>query len=216
MSAYIIDVPEQIKILLKRIDNYTLNKQYGEGNIPHLCIKVKHNNGFAWFGVHILEAPINVWPTELRDRIRTEVVEGLDKICDVQEIVTDMERLLDSIFDVVSGRKRPTIFGGLGNDLLQLHTDGNVQLDVYREYRNGDTLSYGGFEGELLISGRWYRFFLYHRGIMLYNYIDTEAAIRIISNALIKQFPEIFDEDETDFVQVDGTLERTRNKRRDS
>lgn len=216
MSAHIVEVPDHIKILLKRIENYTVNRQYGEGNIPHLCIKVKHNNGFAWFGVHILEAPTQNWSVELRDEIEASIRDGLDKICDIQELVTDMPRLMDSISDVVSQRKRPTIFGGQGNDLLQLHTGGNVQLDVYREFRNADTLSYGGFEGELLICNRWYQFFLYHRGVMLYNYIDQETAGRLIEKALITQFPEIFDEDEQDFVQVDRHIERTRNKRKEN
>jgi hypothetical protein len=216
VSAHIVEVPDQIKILLKRIENYTVNRQYGEGNIPHLCIKVKHNNGFAWFGVHILEAPAQNWSVEIRDQIEKEIRDGLEKICDIQELVTDMPRLMDSISDVVSSRKRPTLFGGLGNDLLQLHTDGNVQLDVYRDHPNADTLSYGGFEGELVINNRWYHFFLYHRGVILYNYIDTEVAKSIISRALIRQFPEIFDENEEDFVQVDRHVERTRNKRREA
>jgi hypothetical protein len=216
MSAHIVEVPDNIKILLKRIENYTSNKQYGEGNIPHLCIKVKHSNGFAWFGVHILEAPASIWSIEIRDLIEKEIRDGLEKICDIQELVTDMPRLMDSISDVVSSRKRPTIFGGQGNDLLQLHTDGNVQLDVYREHPNGDTLSYGGFEGELALNNRWYPFFLYHRGVILYNYIDDKAAKSIITRALIRQFPEIFDEDDLDFVIVDRHVERTRNKRREA
>ncbi|QBJ02910.1 hypothetical protein MZD04_gp384 [Pseudomonas phage Psa21] len=216
MSAHIVEVHDVIKILLKRIENYTVNKQYGEGNIPHLCIKVKHNNGFAWFGVHILEAPAQNWSIEIRDQIEKEIQEGLNKICDIQELVTDMPRLMDSISDVVSSRKRPTIFGGMGNDLLQLHMEGNVQLDVYRNDRNPDTLSYGGFEGELMLNGRWYTFFLYHRGVILYNYIDSEIAVNMIRRALTRQFPEIFDEDDLDFVQVDRSVDRTRNKRREA
>jgi len=216
MSAHIVEVPDTIRILLKRIEQYTVNRQYGEGNIPHLCIKVKHNNGFAWFGVHILEAPVQHWSVETRDEIEAEIRNGLDKICDIQELVTDMPRLMDSISDVVSSRKRPTIFGGMGNDLLQLHTDGNVQLDVYREHHNADTLSYGGFEGEVRMNGRWYHFFLYHRGVILYNYIDAEVAKRMITRALTRQFPEIFDEDDADFVQVDRTADRTRNKRKEA
>ncbi|WDS62060.1 hypothetical protein [Pseudomonas phage D6] len=216
MSAHIVEVPDVIRILLKRIENYTVNKQYGEGNIPHLCIKVKHNNGFAWFGVHILEAPAQHWSIDERDQIENEIRDGLEKICDIQELVTDMPRLMDSISDVVSYRKRPTLFGGQGNDLLQLHAEGNVQLDVYREYHNADTLSYGGFEGELMINGRWFHFFLYHRGVILYNYIDAPVAERMITRALTRQFPEIFDEDSADFVQVNRITDRTRNKRREA
>lgn len=216
MSAHIIEVPDHIKILLKRIEGYTLNKQYGEGNIPHLCIKVKHNNGFAWFGVHILEAPATNWSIEIRDQIEDAIRDGLEKICDIQELVTDMPRLMDSISDVVSSRKRPTLFGGQGNDLLQLHTDGNVQLDVYRDHPNPDTLSYGGFSGEVLMNGRWYPFFLYHRGVILYNYIEAGAAESIITRALTRQFPEIFDDDTSDFVQVEAHVDRTRNKRREA
>lgn len=215
MSAHIVEIHDHIKILLKRIENYTQNRQYGEGNIPHLCIKVKHNNGFAWFGVHILEAPVANWSVEIRDQLQQDIIDGLDKICDVQELITDMPRLMDSISDVVSSRKRPTLFGGQGNDLLQLHMDGNVQLDMYREHRNPDTLSYGGFEGEILLNGRWYPFFMYHRGVILYNYVDSVTATAMITRALTRQFPEIFDEDEPDFVQVDHSIDRTRNKRKE-
>lgn len=216
MSAHIVEVPEVIRVLLKRIENYTVDKQYGEGNIPHLCIKVKHNNGFAWFGVHILEATVPVWTQEQRDEIEVEIRSGLDKICDVQELVTDMPRLMDSIFDVVSQRKRPTIFGGMGNDFIQLHANSNVQLDVYREHRNAETLSYGGFEGEVMVNGRWYSCFLYHRGVILYNYIDMAAAEKLITLALTRQFPEIFDEDEGPFVEIERIIDRTRNKRREA
>lgn len=215
MSAHIVEIHDVIKILLKRIDNYTLNRQYGEGNIPHLCIKVKHNNGFAWFGVHILEAPATNWSIEIRDQLEASIREGLDKICDVTELVTDMARLLDSISDVVSSRKRPTIFGGVGNDFLQLHMEGNVQFDVYRDHPNPDTLSYGGFDGEVHINGRWYHFFIYHRGVILYNYIDAPAAVQMIERALTRQFPELFDTSDGTFVQVDHIVERTRNKRRE-
>jgi len=215
MSAHIVEVPDLVRILLKRIENYTLNKGYGEGNVPHLCIKVKHNNGFAWFGVHILEAPIAVWTPGERDLIETEIREGLDKICDIQELVTDMPRLLDSISDVVSQRKRPTVFGGNGNDLLQLHANSNIQLDVYRDFRNPETLSYGGFEVEVMVNGRWYAGFLYHRGVILYNYIDNEAAQKLITLALTRQFPELFDIDDGEIVVVDRIIDRTRNKRRE-
>lgn len=215
MSAHIVEVPDVIRILLKRIENYTLNRQYGEGNIPHLCIKVKHNNGFAWFGVHILESPAQGWLPEEREKIEHEIRDGLEKICDIQELVTDMPRLMDSILDVVSQRKRPTIYGGQGNDFLQLHANSNVQFDVYREHRNAETLSYGGYEGEVVINNRWYPFFLYHRGVILYNYIDQDTAKRLIQLALIRQFPEFFDDADDDFVAIDRIVDRTRNKRRE-
>lgn len=216
MSAHIVEIHDTIKILLKRIDNYTLNKQYGEGNIPHLCIKVKHHNGFAWFGAHILEAPVQNWSIEIRDELEAAIREGLDKICDVVELITDMSRLLDSISDVVSARKRPTLFGGTGNDLLQLHMEGNVQLDVYRDSPNPDTLTYGGFEGEVCINGCWYYAFLYHRGVIIYNYIDSPTAMSMIDRALSRQFPELFDLTEGSIAQVDRIVERTRNKRREA
>ncbi|MNE71372.1 hypothetical protein D3C80_1672400 [compost metagenome] len=56
---------------------------------------------------------------------------------------------------------------------------------------------------------------MYHRGVILYNYIDTETATAMITRALTRQFPEIFDEDEPGFVQVDHIIDRTRNKRKE-
>lgn len=216
MSAHIVEIHDTIKILLKRIDNYTQNRQYGEGNIPHLCIKVKHNNGFAWFGVHVLEAPASSWSSEIKEQLEHDIRDGLDKICDVTEWVTDMPRLLDSISDVVTSRKRPTLFGGGGNDFIQLHMDGNVQLDIYRDQPNPDTLTYGGFEGEALINGRWYYLFLYHRGVILYNYVDAAKATTMIERALTRQFPELFDTEDGELVQIGRVVDRTRNKRREA
>lgn len=216
MSAHIVEIHDTIKILLKRIDGYTSNRQYGEGNIPHLCIKVKHNNGFVWFGVHILEATADNWSLEVRERLEREIRDGLDKIIDVVELVTEMPRLMDSISDVVSARKRPTLFGGQGNDFVQLHMDGNVQLDIYREYPNPDTLSYGGFEGEVNVNGRWYPCFIYHRGVILYNYVDQATATVMATRALTRQFSELFDELDGEFVQLERSVDRTRNKRREA
>lgn len=217
MSSHIVEVPDLITVLLKRIDNYTQNNQYGRDNIPHLCIKVKHSNGYAWFGLHVLSSnPDAEWTPAATNLLDTRIRDGLSKICDVVSMETDMVRLLDSIHDVVVGRKRPTIYGSEVNDFMQLHLAQNVQLDVYRSGCNPDTLSYGGFESEVRIFDKWYNFFIYHRGVILYNYISELDIKEMVKEGLHAAFPEIFGFEDDIEVETDiKVVTRTRNKRRD-
>jgi hypothetical protein len=210
MSTQIIDEKGLITLVIKRIENYTTNHQSGEDNIPHLCVKAKHANGYAWFGVHIIAAEQRQWTGPEYDFLAKRFMDAMSKACDLQELVSELPRLMDSIQDVVTGRKRPTIFGGTGNDLLQMHMDRNVQLDVYRDGPNDETLTYGGFEGDLYLNGSWHHCFIYHRGIILTNYIDIQQAEEMAAVALSRAFPEIFSEE----VQIQLTREviRTRNK----
>lgn len=209
MSAQIIQLP-YITLFIRRIADYTTNHQSGRDNIPHLCVKARHNQGFAWFGVHITAYESRQWSTAEYEKLSERFVDSMYKICDVQELVTDLPRLMDSIQDVVTGRKRPTLFGGEGNDLLQMHMGQNVQLDVYRGKLNPDTLTYGGFEGQLYMNGQWFNCFLYHRGIILTNYIDQTIAKGLAEEALQAAFPEVFGGSVD--IEIDAEVDRTRNK----
>lgn len=213
MSSHIIEVPDTIRILLKRIENYTINKQYGEANIPHLCIKVRHSDGFAWFGLHVLTSNPANWNPLVKDQVESLIVDGLNKICDVQELETDMKRMSESVNDIVTSRKRPVLYGDYGNELINLHMESNVQIDAYRNQPNPETLTYGGFSGEVQLNGRWYPCFIYHRAVILYNYVDVATAEAMVQRALTRQFPELF-EDSDNFVIIDTEVQRTRNKRR--
>ncbi|BEG72606.1 hypothetical protein [Pseudomonas phage PA1C] len=215
MSTKIINLPF-VQLVLKRISDYTLNHQSGLDDVPHLCVKVKHNNGYAWFGVNILNHETRAWSSFEVDEMKARFLEAINKLCDVIEIVTDVSRLMESIQDVVTGRKRPTFFGGHGNDMIQMHTINNVQLDVYREDINSDTMSYGGFAAEVRINGQDYPLFLYHRGVILYHYINEVDAKRLIVDSLTNNFGELFENYEVDeqHVNVFRVVERTRNKNR--
>jgi hypothetical protein len=214
MSAHIVEIPDVIRILLKRIENYTVNKQYGESNIPHLCIKVRHGEGgIAWFGLHVLWKDETNWSPELKDAIEALVVDGLSKIVDIRELETDMKRLAESVNDIVTSRKRPVLYGDHNNEMINLHMEANVQVDVYRDHPNPDTLSYGGYSGEICMNGRWYPCFIYHRSIILYNYVTIETARDMVVRSLSRMFPELFDV-EDNFVSMDSEIQRTRNKRR--
>lgn len=209
MSAQIIQLP-YITLIIRRIADYTTNHQSGKDNIPHLCVKARHHNGFAWFGVHITSFEGRPWTQAEYEEVSDRFVNAMHKICDIQELITDLPRLMDSIQDVVTGRKRPTLFGGDGNDLLQMHMGQNVQLDVYRGQLNKDTLTYGGFEGQVYMNGQWFYCFLYHRGIILTNYIDKAGAKEMAEAALQSAFPEVFGGHAE--VEIDEEIDRTRNK----
>lgn len=215
MATKIINLP-YLQLIIKRISDYTLNHQSGLDDVPHLCVKVRHNNGFAWFGINILSHDQRPWTRFEVDEVNSRFLEGINKMCDIIEIVTDVPRLLESIQDVTSGRKRPTFFGGQGNDMIQMHTINNVQLDVYREEFNKETLTYGGFTAEIEIGGHIYPAFLYHRGVILYHYIDEKAAKDLIVESLSNNFGELFASDgyeiHPDDVVVGRIVQRTRNK----
>ena len=215
MSTKIINLP-YVQLVLKRISDYTLNHQSGLDDVPHLCVKVKHNNGYAWFGVNIMNHEVRPWTRFEIDEVNARFLEAINKLCDVIEIVTDVVRLMESIQDVVTGRKRPTFFGGRGNDMIQMHTFNNVQLDVYREEVNPDTMTYGGFVADVKINGEIYPLFLYHRGVILYHYIDVNDAKQLILDSLQNDFSELFPGhtvEESD-ITVYKSVERTRNKNR--
>ncbi|ANM45104.1 hypothetical protein fnug_337 [Pseudomonas phage fnug] len=214
--ASIISLPF-IKLVISRNNNYTVNHQSGTDNVPHLCVKVKHSNGYAWFGIIIVdyEKRTSGWTEEEFNAVVTRFHEAMNSQCDIQRLETDINRLMDSIQDVVTGRKRPTLFGGDGNDFIQMHLQNNIQLDIYRNEINEDTLTYGGYRGKVSLRHGYeeYNFFLYHRGIILNHYIDAEIAKELIEDALNKTFPEIT---YLPRATVEPTaVERTRNRHLD-
>lgn len=54
MSTFLIR-RDKITILLKLLTNHTINHQSGVDNVPHLCIKVAHGDGYGWYGLQILD-----------------------------------------------------------------------------------------------------------------------------------------------------------------
>jgi hypothetical protein len=210
MSTQIIQLPH-VTMVIKRITDFTVNHQSGLDNIPHLCVKAQHHNGYAWFGLNLITFQSRQWTAEETATLVTRFNEAMNNICDIKEIVTDMDRLIDSIQDIVIGRKRPTIFGGEGNDLLQMHLANNIQLDVYRETINPDSLTYGGFQGAVLIDGEWRDFLMYHRGVIISNYIDEDTAEELARNSINENFKEFLFLD-SDSIEVDRVVERTRNR----
>lgn len=220
MSTNIISLP-YIKMVLNRINDYTANNQSGVDNIPHCNIKVKHSNGFAWFGVNILDFKKQQWTIFEEDEVKARLLASLNHLCDIVEIVTDMNRLIDAIKDIISERKQPTVYGGEGNLFIQNTLSNNIQMDIYRDDLPTDVLTYGGFAFDLHIDDRSLVGFLYHRGIIIYNYINETIARELVINSVIDQFGDIFDLTIADIgkdldVTVFNTFKRQRTNTKHS
>jgi hypothetical protein len=206
--------------VIKRITDYTVNTQAGRDNVPHLCVKAQHNNGFAWFGVSLITFQSRPWTPDETKQVRDRLIEAMHRMCDILEFTTDLSRLMDSIRDIVVGRKRPTIFGGGVNEFMQMYLPNNIQFDVFRTEINPNTLTYGGFKVQVNVRDTELFGFLYHRGVILTNYISDADAIEITEAALRDAFPEMFadvaptEADATIHVSVLEVVERNRNKNR--
>ncbi|AEH03774.1 hypothetical protein AVT69_gp349 [Pseudomonas phage PhiPA3] len=213
MSAQIVNLPF-VTLIVQRINDYTVNHQSGTDNIPHLCVKVKHANGFAWFGINVMPGfEQRNWTSSESNQVRERFLDAIHLLTDVVEMVSNVDRLMDSLQSIVSGHKRSIQICAPHNEFLQCYLNNNIQLDVYREEVNEEIMSYGGFFFTVNIRNQDYPGFLYHRGIILYNYIDEDEAKLLISSNLDTLYPELIGCDlEADDIIIHKVVERTRNR----
>lgn len=214
MTTQIVTCPN-MTLVIKRLTDYTVKHLSGLSNIPHLCVKVRHQNGFAWFGVNVIGiTDTSPWNAQLEETILKSFIDAMRKIIDMEALESDIALLMRSLQDITTGRKRPIMYGGNSNEFIQICADNNVQVEVYRHEVKHDATTYGGFFATVRVKGKTYPVMVYHRGIILYNYLTTEAVCEMIRTELTSKFPEVFDHDSfvvryTDIMQVP----RNRNKR---
>ena len=179
-------------MVLARITNYKQSHQSGWDNIPHACIKVKHNLGYAWFGLIIMcgESDEDSLKDITRDELSKIMIEAIYDVCDVVEILTDIDRLVTTIDDIVTKKYKPTAFVS-GTELLQMTLDNNVRVIVYQEGETlpDDVTAKGGFALSVNADGIEYTGILHHRGIILSNYISQENALEVVTRELKNAFP---------------------------
>lgn len=193
-----------ITLMLKRINNYNTNHQDGYENIPHLCIKIKHNNGYAWFGLSILKYNNVAWTERMRATVKSEILLALGKLTDLVEVVSDMDRTIDSILEVVNEKKTNLLIANNNeqtgdkldtyalrnerieqrNVLLTLNLANSVIFEVYDGDFDVDKLSYGGFALEVELNNKTCPGILFHRSVVLNNYIDEFTAKEIVEHTL--------------------------------
>ncbi len=193
-----------VTLLLNRINNYNQNHQDGYENIPHLCIKIKHNNGYAWYGLTVIKYKNVGWTTEMRSDVKTEILSGLAKLTDLVEVVSDMDRIIDSILEVVNEKKTNLLIANNSdhsgdmldtyslrneksesrNILLTLNLANSVVFEVYDGDFDFDKLSYGGFALEVVLNGKTCPGIMFHRSVVVNNYIDEHKAKEIVEYTL--------------------------------
>lgn len=202
-------------LVIKRLTDYTVRHLSGLSNIPHLCVKVRHPNGFAWFGVNVIGiTDTKPWTRVVEEEILKKFIDSLQNIIDMESLETDVQLLMRSLQDITTGRKRPLMFGGTGNEFVQISSENNIQIEVYRDEVKHEATTYGGFFATVRVRDRTYPVMAYHRGIILYNYLTKEAVCELIRKELPAQFPEVFpcDEITVRFSDIE-VIPRNRNKK---
>lgn len=198
MDNLIIEL-DDIKLLIKRITNFNMDHQEGWSSIPQQCIKVKHGNGYAWFGINILNYKNVDWDIYKRSELEREIKESLFKLTDVEEIVSDISRTVDFILEIVNGRKAAALINYNSDQsneyllrsaevenqiLLSVSLSNGVSLEVYESEMDSNALSYGGYALELTTDKGKFPAMLYHRNVILSNYITCQLAQEIAENVI--------------------------------
>lgn len=216
MTTMIVPTPTAT-LLIKRLTDFTVKRLAGIDNIPHLCVKVRHGDGYAWFGINVLSITDSTpWSHQTLTATTALFMETMNKIVDLKEMITDVNRLMDSIQDVTTNRRRPIMFGGDSNEKMQITAKNNVQIEVYQKAVKEESQSYGGhmFEIDLfnnINESTTYGVFVYHRGIVLYNYADVEETKEFLVKTINEAFPEIQHVELGD-VRYVAQVERHRSK----
>lgn len=215
MSATQIVTCPNMTLIIKRLTDYTVKHHSGLSNIPHLCVKVRHQNGFAWFGVNVVGiTDTSPWSKVLEDQILKQFEEAMQKIVDLESLESDIPLLLRSLQDISTGRKRPVMFGGKSNEFIQICSVNNVQIEAYRNEVKQESVTYGGYFLTVNVRDKTHPVMVYHRGVILYNYITKEAVHELVRNELCSNFPEVFPLMETTIRFSDiMQLPRNRSKR---
>lgn len=196
MSTQIVPTPV-MTMVIKRLTDYTVKRCDGISNIPHLCVKVRHADGFSWFGINILHiTDTSPWSEATATTVRELFTDAMHKIVDLKEMRTEVPRLMDSIQDITTGRRRPIMFGAGYNEKIQITAQNNIQIEVYRNTVKEESQSYGGYLYELTTydasgSPTNLALFVYHRGVILYNNAMPEEISDFVLAELRASFPEL-------------------------
>lgn len=215
MSTMIAPTPTAT-LLIKRLTDFTVKRLAGVDNIPHLCVKVKHGDGFAWFGINVLSiTDKTMWSQETTEKTAEIFMDTMRKIIDLEEMITDVGRLMESIRDITTGRRRPIMFGGVSNEKMQITAANNVQIEVFSDSVAEESLSYGGHMFELDLHSdettTQYALFVYHRGIVLYNYADPDEIAAFVRKSINEAFPELISVEPEDLRYI-TQVDRQRSK----
>lgn len=213
MSTQIIQANKAM-LVIKRITDFTVNHQSGFDNIPHLCIKIQHGNGFAWFGLNVIPMmDIDVFSSSEQESLKNNIISALNRLTDIVKIETDMDRLMSNVSDIITHNQAACIYGNQNsNDYIYIDGKHNIQLEIYRDVVDESSSSFGGYKGYVIINNDKYPFLLFHKSVILNNYISMKDAEDFVVRTLVGTFGNIacFNISNKDVVTED-IVERTRN-----
>lgn len=218
MNAKIVNFKAYpMTMVINRLTDYTTQHFSGLDDVPHLCVKVRHNNGFAWFGLSIITPPPKpssqlIWPVGVVRDVKKQFLEAMSQVIDMTEMDSDVDLLMRSIQDICTRRKRPVMFGGESNEFIQISSQNNIQIELYRREVKNSSTTYGGYFLLVEYDGLKIPVMMYHRGIILYNYITKEAALELLRNELLSKFPEYFSRLESLSIPYKEILQVPRNR----
>ena len=215
---------DHLTLALKRVTNYNQDHQDGYSAIPHLCIKVKHGNGYAWIGLQVVQFKNVRWSAGMRDALREDIVIELGKMLDLVEVVSSLERIVESILDIVNEKKTSLLVSNITDnedsldayilksgrsettDLrMSMNLANGVSLEVYKSEFDLNVMSYGGFALEVSLGNESFPAMLYHRSVILNNYINSDLVQTLVTRALNKYLPEL-----APVAKVINIVERSR------
>lgn len=182
---------KECTLVLHRIVNYTVNHQSGWEQIPHACIKVHHENGYAWFGVNMIPE-VN---DQVFDRKTIEYIESeIRSITDVVSILTDLERLTKVLANGSGRTLDNVIFDSTSDIAARLTMSNNVRLTLYREGVDIEEsiMGKGGFIVTIYNKGESLEGFVHHRAVVLPNYVNELQVRQRVLEGLNKAFPDNF------------------------
>lgn len=218
MSTQIVQTPNMLMVI-KLLSDFTVKRLAGIENVPHLCVKIRHGDGYAWYGINVLNVTDpSPWSPAMVTENTKCFMDAMKKIVDLKEMITDVPRLMDSVQDITTGRRRPILFGGDNtNEKIQITAKNNIQIEVYRETVKEESQTYGGHMFELNLfsarSNEKYGVFVYHRGVILYNYADENEVAQLVVDTINENFPE-FEEINMDDIAYVTQVDRQRSRGR--
>ncbi len=215
MASKIVNFPEVgTTMVINRLTDYTVQHHSGLADVPHLCVKVRHHNGFAWFGISIIPTGSRQvqWNSHTVRDVKTKFIEAMSQIIDLAEMDSDVDLLMRSIQDICMARKRPVMFGSGSNEFIQISSTNNMQIELYRDEVKSESATYGGYFMTVEYDGQTFPALIYHRGIIAYNYITKEAAADLLRDELLVKFPEFFRHPDRLVIPPSEIMQIARNR----
>lgn len=190
----------KINMSIFRVNDFTEKHYRGWKAIPHMCIKTKHPNGYAWYGLRIEEYQPRREPfyTEEAETLIDAITSHIYNISDAEEILSELHRTVDTIESIVMDTQR-SINYEIGNGLAyKLHLANNVTMHLYEPGIDipNNILRYGGYVGKFVSladhkyfqTQKVYNAIVFHQSVIVQNYIKQEEVVNVCQNTLLSKF----------------------------